>query len=130
MHFVSIFEEKLNILKYFGLPLIWAKGTDDVHPPDSERPWRHDVVECLGFEMGQGIVLLAFDAFLHILYIVALDGWPEISVPECLCSRGPYARMTSTNSIVDLLEDVSCLFLGDTLLQWFGVPCSVEIWTN
>jgi len=47
----------------FGL----AEGTNDVHSPDGERPWKHYVVECLRLEMEQMVVLFALSAFLHIL---------------------------------------------------------------
>jgi len=39
-------------------------------------------VECLGFEMGQGVMLLTLSTFLHIFCTIALDGHPEVFGPE------------------------------------------------
>jgi len=66
-------------------------------------------MECLGLEVGQGAKLLALSSFLYIVCAIALDGQPIVASLEDLCDHRPPARVVSTCSFVDLLEDI--LFL-------------------
>jgi len=97
----------------FGLPLAWGEGTNDVHSPDGERPWRYHTMECFGLKMGKRVELQAFGAFLHIVCTVALDGWPVIFESEYFGGYCSPSRVVSKRSFMDFSDDIVCLLFGD-----------------
>ena len=96
-----------------GLPLPRGEGTDDVHPPNGERPWGDDVVQLFRLGVVEGAELLALDAFLHIFGTVALYGRPIVSGPQNLGGHRPRPGVVSADPFVDLGQNVLGPFVSD-----------------
>ena len=95
------------------LPFARTERTDDVHSPNGERPWGHQVVLCLWLKVGQGTIILILGAFLHVFCVISLDGRPIVADPEDLGGHHLCARVISTCPLMDLSKNILCFLLHD-----------------
>jgi len=72
-----------------SLPFSWCEGTDDVHRSDGERPWGDEIVQLFWPSMMEGVELLAFGTFFHVLSTAPLDGRPVVACPQDFGSSSP-----------------------------------------
>lgn len=72
----------------------------------------HHTMECFGLEMRRRAKLLTFSAFIHIMCIIALDGWPIVVDSKNLCGCRSTTRVVNTCTFVDFLEDILYLLLS------------------
>ena len=87
--------------------------SDDVHPPDGERPWGDKVVQLFRFSMLEGVELLTLGTFFHVLGTVPLDSRPVVACSQDCRGHSPCPQVVSTNSFVDLGQDILRLLVGD-----------------
>jgi len=97
----------------FGLPFPRGEGTDNVHPPNCERPWVDDAVQFFRSCVVEGVEHLALGALLHIFGIVALYGRPIVTVPQNLGGHRPRPGVISADPFMDLNQNVLGPFVGD-----------------
>ena len=96
-----------------GLPFPWGEGADDVHPPNSERPWGGDAVQLFRLGVVKGVELLALSAFLHVFGTVTLYGRPIIAGPQNFGGHRPCPGVISADPLMDLGHNVLGPFVGD-----------------
>jgi len=85
-----------------GLPLSRGEGTDDVHPPNGERPRGGDTVQLFRPCVVERAELLTLGAFLHVFGTVALYGRPIVAGPQNLGGHRPCPDVISADPLVDL----------------------------
>jgi len=99
------------------LSLSRGEGTDDVHSPKGEQPWRCHAMQFFWLQVMQRVELLTLGAVLHIFCVVSLEGRLVTTIPEDLGNHCPSARMVVAYPFVDFFEDILCLILSDALQQ-------------
>ena len=95
------------------MPFSQCERTDNVHLPDGERPWGDEAVQLFWLNMVEGAELLTLGTFFHILDIVPLDGRPVVACSQDFRGHSSCPRVISTDSFVDLDQDILSLLAGD-----------------
>ena len=99
---------------------------NQIKPPDREGPRDGDHLECLGREVSLSSVVLAPFAGAYDLLSVGYCSGLVKALSECVSNQGPWCGMVTADSTVDVAQQKSSLFTGDTELQDPGVALFVE----
>ena len=89
---------------------------NQVEPLDHEGPHDGDHLECLGQEVSlPSVVLTPFAGAYNLLGVGYCSGLVE-ALSECVSNQGPWRSMVAADPSVDVAQQKSSLFAGDTEL--------------
>ena len=94
-------------------PINW-KLSYQVNSPLHEMPQTKYLVKLLSRLLGNLSKTLTRVAGFHILMCILHDGGPIISLMQSFLKQQPGSRVISTNSLINLLEDIRTFFRHHT----------------
>ena len=99
---------------------------NQIEPLDREGPQDGDHLECLGREVSlPRVVLTPFVGAYDLLGIGYCSGLVK-ALSKCVSNQGPRCGMVTVDPTVDVAQQKSSLFTGDTELKYPGVASFVE----
>ena len=78
--------------------------SDQMEPPDHERPHDGDRLDCLGRQVGLPSVVLTPFAGAHNLFIVGYCSRPVEALIECISNQGSRRVMVTADPTVDITQ--------------------------
>ena len=104
--------------------------SNQIKPPDHERPRDGDRLECLGWQVGLPSIVLTPFVGAHNLFSVGYYGRPVETLSKCISDQGPRCGMVPVDPAIDISQQLLPLFDGDAALQDFGVASPIELALN
>ena len=90
--------------------------SDQIEPPDHERPRDGDHLECLGRQVGLPSVVLTPFVGAYNRFSVGYYGQLVEALSEHIFDQGPMCGMVLVDPIVDICQQLLPLFDGDAAL--------------